>query len=220
VERRYRVSPAKVCLIPSGTDLELIRPLDPRACRQTLGLALEGAVIAFLGVLYPHQGVRTLLAAVPEILRERPGTHVLIVGDGPARRPLEADAQALGLGASVAFVGRVPYDRVPLYLGAADCCVAPFTAQRGETSPLKLFDYLAAGRPVVASAIPAIADLVKASDAIVTVPPEDPRLLAEEVVALLNDPRRRQLLGEAGRRYVEAHHGWDLLAKQLISHCD
>ena len=141
------------------------------------------------------------------------------MGDGPARGTLEAQAEALGLRASVAFVGRVPYARVPLYLGAADCCVAPFTARRGETSPLKLFDYLAAGRPVVASAIPAIADLIKVSGAIVPVPPEDPHLLAEEVAALLGDPQRRQVLGEAGRRYVEAHHGWDLLAKQLLSYC-
>jgi len=220
VERRYRVSRERVCLIPSGTDLELVRPLDPRPCRQTLGLPLEGAVVLFLGVLYHHQGVETLLTAAPKILRQRPDTRVLIVGDGPARRSLEAQAQRLGLTSSVAFVGRVPYERVPLYLGAADCCVAPFSARRGETSPLKLFDYLAAGRPVVASAIPAIADLIKTSGAIVAVPPEDPGLLAEELVALLHDPRRRQLLGEAGRRYVETHHGWDLLAKELLSHCE
>jgi len=219
VERRYRVSPAKVCLIPSGTDPEIIRPLDPSACRQALGLPLDGAVVVFLGVLYHHQGVQTLLAAAPEVLRQRPDTRLLIVGDGPARRPLEAQAQALGLGVSVAFVGRVPYERVPLYLGAADCCVAPFTAQRGETSPLKLFDYLAAGRPVLASAIPAIADLIKVSGAIVPVPPDDPQPLADEIVALLRDPRRRQILGEAGRRYIEAHHGWDRLATDLLSYC-
>ncbi len=219
VERRYRVSPAKVCLIPSGTDPDLIRPLDPRACRTTLGLPLDGAVVVFLGVLYHHQGVQTLLTAAAEILGQCPDTRILVVGDGPARGPLQAHARTLGLSASVAFVGRVPYERIPLYLGAADCCVAPFTAQRGETSPLKLFDYLAAGRPVVASAIPAIADLIKASGAIVPVPPEDPRLLADEVVALLRDPGRRQILGEAGRRYVEAYHGWDLLAKQLLSYC-
>lgn len=219
VESRYGVPPAKVHLIPSGTDLEAIRPLDPRACRQELGLALDGALVAFLGLLYRHQGVQTLLAAAPEIVRQHPGTRILIVGDGPARRALEAQARALGLGASVAFVGRVPYERVALYLGAADCCVAPFVVQRGETSPLKLFDYMAAGRPVVASAIPAIADLVEASGAIVPVPPDDARLLAEEVVALLRDPRRRQLLGEAGRRYVEAHHGWALLARRFLSLC-
>jgi glycosyltransferase involved in cell wall biosynthesis len=216
VEGRYRVPAEKVCLIPSGTDLQVIRPLDPRACRAALGLPPDGAVVVFLGVLYHHQGVQTLLAAAPEILRQRPDTRLLIVGDGPARRPLEAQAQALGLRASVAFVGRVPFERVPLYLGAADSCVAPFTAGRGETSPLKLLDYMAAGRPVVASTIPAISDLIKASGAIVPVPPDDPHLLAEEIVLLSADPRRRQLLGEAGRRYVEAHHSWEALAQTLV----
>ena len=216
VEGRYRVRPGKVCCVPSGTDPELIRPLDPRACRRALGLPPGGEIVAFVGVLYHHQGVQTLLAATPEILRRRPGTRVLILGDGPARRSLEDQAQALGLGASAAFVGRVPYARLSLYLGSAACCVAPFTARRGETSPLKLFDYMAAGRPVVASAIPAIADLVKASGAVVPVPPDDPHLLAEEVAALLGDPQRRQLLGEAGRRYVEAHRGWETIARAVV----
>ncbi|MFQ5960423.1 MAG: glycosyltransferase family 4 protein [Candidatus Methylomirabilales bacterium] len=216
VERRYRVAPANVCLIPSGTDTALIRPLDHGECRRALGLAPVGAVVVFLGVLYHHQGVETLLGAAPEIVRQHPGTRILIVGDGPARPSLDAHAQALGLSASVAFVGQVPYERVPLYLGAADCCVAPFTAQRGETSPLKLFDYMAAGRAVVASEIPAIANLIKDSGAIVAVPPNDPRLLAEELAALLADPRRRELLGEAGRRYVEAEHSWEHLAHVFL----
>lgn len=216
VERRYRVSPEKVCLIPNGTDTEFIRPLDSRECRAALGLPLAGAVVVFLGVLYHHQGVQTLLAAAPEVLRQHPGTRLLIVGDGPARRPLEAQAEALGVSASVAFIGRVPYERVPLCLGAADCCVAPFTAERGETSPLKLFDYFAAGRPVVASDIPSIQELIKASGAIVAVPPETPPLLGEAIGRLLADPHRRRQMGEAGRRFVENGHGWSDIAQAVV----
>ncbi len=216
LERRYRVSPEKVCLIPSGTDTTLIRPLDLVECRTALELPPVGAVIVFLGVLYQHQGLKTLLAAAPEILRHHPGARILIVGDGPTRPALEAQADALGLTASVAFVGQVPYERVPLYLGAADCCVAPFTGQRGETSPLKVFDYMAAGRSVVASEIPALRKLIKESGAIVPVPPDDPRVLGTEVAALLSDPQRRELLGEAGRHYVEAHHGWEHIANAFL----
>lgn len=217
VERRYGASPRKVRLIPSGTDVGRLRPLDPASCRQALGLSPDGAVVLFLGVLYRHQGVQTLLAAAPEIRRRSPGTRFLIVGDGPARAGLEAQAGALGLSSAVTFAGQVPYERVALYLGAADCCVAPFTADRGEASPLKLFDYMAAARPVVAAAIPSIRALIDASGAIVEVRPDDPEALAREIVALLGDPGRRRRLGEAGRRYVEAHHGWDALAGSVLA---
>lgn len=219
VERRYRVPPGKVSVLPGGTDPEVIRPLDSAGCRRTLGLPSDGPVVLFLGILYPHQGVQTLLSAMPGIRERHPGARLVIVGDGPARPSLQAQAQALDLVGSVAFVGRVPYEQVPLYLGASDCCVAPFTAQRGETSPLKLFDYMAAGRPVVASVIPAIADLIEVSGAIVPVPPDDPPRLAQEVSSLLADSVRRQRLGESGRRYVEAHYDWNRRAEQLVSLC-
>lgn len=217
VERRYGARPERVRIVASGTDVSVIRPREQQACRRTLGLPVDTPVIVFAGVLYEHQGVRTLLAAAPDIIRRTPGAALLVVGDGPARAALETDARARGLDGVARFVGRVPYHRLALYLGAADCCVAPFAAGRGEASPLKLFDYMAAARPVVASAIPSIADLITKSQAIVPVPPDDPARLADAVVELLRDPARSGLLGEAGRRWVQAHHDWPALAQEILA---
>ena len=216
IERRYGARPARVRIVPSGTDVTIVRPLPRERCRLALGMPADGPVIVFTGVLYDHQGLRTLLASAPDIVRRAPGAVLLVVGDGPARAGLEAEARGRGLEGVARFVGRVPYERLGLYLGAADCCVAPFTAGRGEASPLKLFDYMAAGRPVVASAIPSVTDLITTSQAIVPVPPDDPARLADAVVALLRDPERGRLAGEAGRRFVEAHHDWRTLAREIL----
>ena len=219
VERRYGVAPEKVCCIPSGTSVEHVRPLDHRTSRERLGLDPDKPFVVFLGVLYEHQGVHTLLSAMVEVLQEEPNVSLLVVGDGPARPSLEKQALALGLGDAVLFTGSVPYAEIPDYLGAATCCVAPFTASRGETSPLKLFDYMAAGKATVATAIPAVEELVKSSQAIVTVPPDDAARMAEEILGLIREPLRREALGSNGRTYVEQHHSWVRIAERIVSEC-
>jgi glycosyltransferase involved in cell wall biosynthesis len=212
VEQRYGVDAEKVKLVPSGTDPCHFTPGDLIEARRRLGLPEEGFLIAFVGVLYEHQGVATAIRALPEIRAHCPSTRLLVIGDGPARASLEAEAESLGVRSAIAFAGAVPYRRVPDYISAADCCVAPFVASRGETSPLKLFDYLACGRPVVASEIPSVRELIKGSGAILPVPPDAPALLAEAIVSLLKDPTRRQQMGAAGRRFIESGHGWAQIA--------
>jgi glycosyltransferase involved in cell wall biosynthesis len=219
VQRRYGVPAAKIRVVGSGSDLDEIRPLDPRASRESLAIDPESPTIVFLGVLYEHQGVQVLLDSMPRVRSEVPQVRLLIVGDGPMMGRLRAHAETLDLGESVVFAGSVPYGRVKHYLGAATCCVAPFLTGRGETSPLKLFDYMAAGRPVVASEIPSIRNILEASEAVIAVPPENPSRLAVEILRLLRDPALCESLGEAGRAYVEQHDGWPKIAERVISAC-
>ncbi len=219
VQRRYRVPASRVCCIGSGTNLEEIRPLDPRRCREDLGIDASSPTAVFLGVLYEHQGVQTLISAMTNVVAREPRARLVIVGDGPMMATLRNQAHSSGLEDSVLFAGSVSYEQVQRYLGAATCCVAPFLSGRGEASPLKLFDYMAAGRPIVASEIPSIRDLLEASAAIVAVPPENASRLAEEILLLFGDPARCQSLGEAGRRYVEQHRGWAQIAERMISAC-
>jgi len=219
VEHRYGIDPTKVCCIPSGTSVDHVKPSDTEVCRRELGLESKQPVLVFLGVLYAHQGVITLLKAMAEVLRAKPDAVLLVVGDGPARADLEASAASLGIGDAVTFTGSVPYEEIPRYLGAATCCVAPFAASRGETSPLKLFDYMAAGRATVATLIPAVEDLVGASEAIVAVPPDDAPRMAEAILGLLQEPQRCRTLGDSGRGYVVRHHGWDQIAGRILAEC-
>ena len=94
-------------------------------------------------------------------------------------------------------------------------CVAPFRGDRGETSPVKVFDYLACGRPVIASAIPSVSAIFSIEAGVALVPPDDPVSLAEAVVALLDDRERQFHMAKQGRRFIEQDYSWMHLTTRL-----
>jgi glycosyltransferase involved in cell wall biosynthesis len=214
VVERYGVAPERVVVIPSGTDPDHFRPAPAPRCRERVGLDPARATVGFVGLFYRHQGVDTLLRA---LARLAPRPQGLLVGDGVRRAAWQALAHALGLEAAVRFVGQVPYADVPPYVGAMDVLAAPFTADRGETSPFKILDALAAARPVVASDLPSVRALAAASGAVVLVAPDDPGALADALRGLLAAPAEREELGRRGREFVVAHHAWPRLAERLIA---
>ena len=114
------------------------------------------------------------------------------------------------------FLGVVPYEELPIFLNAADICVAPFKRDRGETSPLKLFDYMACGRPVVCSDISSLKSIFQATNSILTVRPDDSHALASALIALLKDEAKRVDMGIEGRKYVVHHHSWHVIAYRII----
>jgi glycosyltransferase involved in cell wall biosynthesis len=212
---RYGARPAAIHVVPSATDPAHFRPEDVRAARRRLGLDPDRPVVGFVGIFYRHQGVPTLLHALPQLACNVPGVCALIVGDGVMRREWEAQARRLGIEDAVRFTGQVPYADVPLYFNAMDVVVAPFTADRGETSPFKVLDALACGRPVVASDIDSVRPLADQTPAVVLTPPDDPDGLAKTLEGLLQDPGRRRALGLHGRALVLAHYSWERVAATL-----
>lgn len=212
--------PERIAVVSSGANIELCRPLVKEDCRRTLGLDPTVHYVGFLGTLFPHQGVQVLIESAPLIVSDCPKTRFLIVGDGPVRPSLEEQVQRLGLAELFVFTGHVVYERVPLYVGAMDLTVAPFMADRGETSPVKLFDTLACGRPVIASDIAAVRQVFEGLRCgVLFVPPEQSRALADAVRALLGDDRRAMDMGMAGRQFVVARHDRTRLAHKVIEVC-
>ncbi|HYE89658.1 MAG TPA: glycosyltransferase family 4 protein [Terriglobales bacterium] len=216
---RLGLGPGRVTVVGNGANVRRLVPEDAGASRQALGLDPNAPVVGFVGTFFPYQGVTTLLAAAPAIRRACPGVRFLIVGDGPARDGWLASARARGVIDACVFPGQVPHAAVGRWINAMDVAVAPFTAGRGETSPLKVFDYLACARPVVVSAIPAVVDDARASGGCVEVPPDDPRALAGTVLELLHDPERRRRLGEAGRAWVVRERSWEAVAARVLALC-
>jgi glycosyltransferase involved in cell wall biosynthesis len=128
----------------------------------------------------------------------------------------------LGLSDKFTFTGRILYEQVPLYINASDVCVAPFIKERNSKiglSALKTYEYLACGKPIVASSISGVKDLIESSGAGISVTPEDPEKLATAVVRLLLDEDTRALMGEKGRRYVVENHSWDGVARKIMDMC-
>jgi glycosyltransferase involved in cell wall biosynthesis len=212
---RYDVPPSRIHVVPSGTDVDHFVPADATECRRRLGLSPAVFVVGFVGLCYRHQGVPTLLDALARLRRDVPGLHGLVVGDGVMREAWERHARERDVADIVRFAGHVPYSEVHTWLGAMDVVSAPFTADRGETSPFKVLDAMACARPVVASDLESVRWLAKQSDALTLVPPDDADALADALRALAADPRRRADLGARGRAYACAHHSWDRLATAL-----
>jgi glycosyltransferase involved in cell wall biosynthesis len=161
----------------------------------------------FLGALRPWHGVDVLVRSWRLLGKEAPS--LLVVGDGPGRGELEA--------AGARVTGAVPHARVPELLASASIGLAPYAPDApGYFSPLKLFEYLAAGLAVVAGSIDGVREVVGPEQAVL-VTPGDAEALAAAVRDLAADAAKRERLGAAGRALVEARHTWDLRADTILA---
>jgi glycosyltransferase involved in cell wall biosynthesis len=215
LQERYGIPLQRIVVLPSGTDVQRFAARDAVACRLELGLLPNRSYIGFVGSFYRYQGLACLLDAMSLVKRVCPAAELLLVGDGEATEELRQQAKEMGFEGSITWVGRVPYWEVPTWIGAMSVCVAPFRKDRGETSPVKLFDYLACHRPVVASAIPSVLSTFTPDSGVQFVEPDDPRRLADAILALLNDPALCTVLGRQGRQFVEERFSWTAIVEQL-----
>ena len=214
--RRLGVSRSRILVLPNAVDRELFHPqLDGRSVREQFGLD-DDFVVGFTGTLKPWHGIPDLIRAVAESGDGLAGAHVLIVGDGPLREELAALAVDLAVGDRVHFTGHVPHAEVGRYVAACNVLTAPYGPMEDHWfSPLKVAEYLAAGRPVVASAIGQVATRYGPSSGVVLVPPGDPAALGRELAILATDPLRRRTLGEAAA--VTASWTWDALTLEILA---
>ncbi|KKH46313.1 glycosyltransferase family 4 protein [Methanosarcina sp. 1.H.A.2.2] len=222
LESSYNIPGDKITVVSNGANTSLFKPLEQEACRKELGLEAETPYICFVGNLAPWQGVEYLVKAASSILSRSPECCFLIVGDGVMKEELLNLSKELGVADRFVFTGVVSYDRVPVYINASDICAAPFILARNAKiglSPLKLYEYMACGKPVVASAISGVDDVLKASEGGIPVPPENPEALAEAISKLLDNRELRARLGSKGLSHVTENYSWYSVAKQVDGVC-
>jgi glycosyltransferase involved in cell wall biosynthesis len=215
-EHVLRLAPRRrmVRVVPNGVDLDLFEA--PRAILGMVPSALEDRfVVAFVGSLKPWHGIEVLARAFEHFLRKVPEAHLLVIGDGPMRDYLKRVARRLGTDA-VTLTGPVPHAEVPAWLSRAHVGVAPYPEIDGfYFSPLKIFEYMAAGLPVVASNIGQIPDLVQEGRTGHLVPPGRVRPLAEALVRLSREAGLRVRMARRARRRARTRHGWDRVAEKI-----
>jgi glycosyltransferase involved in cell wall biosynthesis len=203
VERR------RITLIPNGVSPEMFADdaavTDAaRAVRARFALGNK-FVAMYAGAMGPANDLEVLLDAAAA-LRDDDRIHIMLVGDGKTRKHLETSARARGL-TNVTFAGPQTKTDMRAFLHAADACVATLQniTMFRMTFPNKVFDYLAAGRPVVLGIDGVIREVVERAEAGVFVQPGDSPALAEAIRELAHDPARGREMGRRGREYVQRH---------------
>ena len=203
-----RIPASKVVLIPNGIP---DRPAGDRARgRRELGLVPSDAVVGTVCGLRPQKELETALRALGRLAAHRPTLRFVVVGDGPERDRLERLADEFGV--PTLFLGHRPNDEVPDLVAAMDVLVL---SSRFEGMPLAVLEWMAAGKPIVATRVGGIPSMVEHEREGLLVPPRDYVAFAQAIGRLLDDPAERQRLGDAARRRQQTEfrfeHTLDLL---------
>lgn len=206
---------AKVHVVPNGVDVDRFCPSHfPQDSNREF-------TIGFLGTLKPWHGLESLLTAFELVTKAKPKAKLRIIGDGPLREELQLRIQNHypQLENQIDWVGAVNPWEVPGELSKLDVAVAPYL----ETddfyfSPLKVYEYMAAGRAVVASQIGQISSLIHDNVNGCVYPAGDVKRLASLLIELANDPERRSRLGRAARSCAEERHSWDSALASILGY--
>jgi len=199
------VPASKITFIPNGVDPAMFGPMS-NGTDSREKLNLEGKfVVVYAGAIGPANDLSILLRAAAE-LREDLRVYFLVVGDGKERASLQAKAIELHL-TNVLFVGAQPKQQIPHFLAGADACVALLQniPMFRMTYPNKVFDYMAAERPVLLAIDGVIREVIETARAGIFVSPGDARALVESVRYLADHPKEGRDMGRRGRSYVEQH---------------
>jgi colanic acid biosynthesis glycosyl transferase WcaI len=198
------VDPARLISFPNWVDTRSIQPLvGISPYRSEMGIAPEAVVALYSGNMGNKQGLE-VLAGVASMLRNEPGLVFVFCGNGAGETELRNACQGL---ANVHFLDLQPLDRLSDLLGLADVHLLPQRADAADlVMPSKLTGMLASGRAVIATAVPGteLAMVVQGKvQCGVVVPPDDAGALADALLALAHDPKRRSVMGTNGRAYAE-----------------
>jgi glycosyltransferase involved in cell wall biosynthesis len=185
---------------------------DGERLRRRLDIPAGAPVVLYGGTFESYQGLSELIQAIPLVRAQIPrATFVLLGAENGTGAAVRAQSAALLQTGAVRILDRQPRHEIPPYLGLADVLVSP--RSHGGNLPLKVFDYLAAGRPIVATDIPTHRSVLNDQLAVLVQPTS--RGLANGIVSLLKDPLRAARLGRAGRQYAEQHLGWSTFVSGL-----
>ncbi len=202
-------APEKVALIPNGVDTSTFKYVtnEKRFDRNLL----------WVGRMSIEKGVEYLIRAISQVVAQFPQTTLTLVGDGPLRADIENLINSLGLEDHVILTGMLTHEEIPAHLARADLFVLPSLS---EGLPLVLVEAMSAGKPVVATRVGGIPDVLVDEGEHQTgylVPPKDPEALTESICTLLGAPEKAHRMGQNGRERIEQQFTWSTIADQTIA---
>lgn len=218
LQKTYHIPSDKIIVIPNGANTEIFRPMDQNIVKKELGLDKETKYICFVGNLAPWQGVEYFVQTAPIVLKKVPEAKFLIVGEGAKLRELKSMVKKLKLEEKFLFTGSIPFEDVPKYINASDICVAPKKIIKSGYSPLKLFEYMSCGKPVIATNTHGF-EILEYNNAGILINPENSDEFAETIVDLLLNEKLINVMGKNGRQVVINNYSWGNTAKHVVKVC-
>jgi glycosyltransferase involved in cell wall biosynthesis len=204
----------KILVLPNAVDgKSLDAEADGTPIRARHGCS-DAVIIGFAGWFVAWHRLETLIAQFASLAAGHPAVRLMLVGDGALRGDLAAQADALAIRERVIFTGAVPHAEIPAHIDAMDICVVPHSNE--YRSPIKLFEYMARGRAVVAPRTEPIAQVITDGVDGLLFDPENPQSLREALARLISAPGLRAKLGEAARARIREHHTWDRNAARVL----
>ena len=197
--------PEKIRIVPNAVDTELFKPY-PNMEREDL--------VVWTGRFVPEKGLTYLIKAAKIVIDENSKVKFLLIGGGPLKSRLSGLIRSFHLEKNVFLIGPVKREEIAKYLAKA--CIFLFPSIR-EGIPKSVLEAMSAGKPVIASDIPGIKEVIKEGDNGILVPPKNPRMLAKAILTLLEDRSLRKKLGWNARKTVLDKFAWNKILNMLKS---
>jgi glycosyltransferase involved in cell wall biosynthesis len=208
----------KITVIPNGVDVSRFSPATSGE-RIVQKYGLDGKVVlGFVGSFHYWHGMENILKLIEHTRESRTQVAYLLVGDGPLKKQVDEFIAEKQLEKHVILTGYVPHQEVPEHVAAMDILLAPYPKMDFfYFSPLKIFEYMAAGKPVIASRIGQIAEIIRHEESGLLYAPERIDDLLSTSTRLIDNPEERQRLGKAARQTILDSYTWEHNAKTIAA---
>lgn len=218
LEQDLHCQPDKIKVISNGVNIKKFYPvLDKNLLSQKkkkLGIEDGDFLIEFIGNLAPWQGIEYLIQVAPFLLRDKKNVKFLIVGEGAWRDKFELSVFELGLTDDFIFTGMVDYEEIPIYINIADICVLPKRKLKSGYSPIKLYEYMACGKPIISSKAEGL-EFIEEEGVGRVIDPEDIISFKEALKDLIEDQRKRETMGERALLVVRKRFDWETKVNEI-----
>jgi glycosyltransferase involved in cell wall biosynthesis len=207
----HNIDEARIRVISNGVNTERFKPV----IREEDGIIYLG----YIGNLVPWSGLDYMLRSLPLVIREYPQLKFLIVGTGRYMSYLKDLATELEINQQIIFTGSVPSAKVPEYITRCHICYLPARRLRNARigiSPLKIYEYLACGIPVIVTDINGL-EFITTQGVGLVVEPESSSALTKATIELLGNPELRSEMSRKGRKLVEKEFSWEKISADILN---
>lgn len=210
----YSMAKGRIHVVPNGVDSQRFST----EIKPSLSRTPEEFIIGFVGTMKPWHDLSSLVDAFATLYREDSNTRLLMVGDGKGLDKVIDSLSTHNCSQAAHFTGAVPPEQIPGLLATMDVAVAlyPLNSQC-YFSPLKVYEYMAAGLPVVATRVGQLAELIQDGVNGLLCPPDDLDCLADKLHLLKSHPELRSRLGQAAKEYIHKYHTWDIVVRRILN---